>query len=425
MVAFSQASSRKPNFDRLSIFLAGAVSAFSVVFLFSTFDLIRMVSQQKPCNQPESPLDLQFDPLISSFYDDPSFGYTMNKSIKNWDEKRHAWLKLHPSFEPKSQERVFIVTGSQPAPCSNPAGDHFLLRSFRNKVDYCRIHNYDIFYNNVLLDPNMRFGWGKIPAVRAAMMAHPEAEWIWWLDEDTVITDIEFKLPLYRYKDYNFIVHGWPKEVYEKRSWVGLNAGSILIRNSQWSLEFLEKWTDMGPSSPNFDKWERILLKVFRHKSTDQTALAYLLYVEHIKWSWYGKKMFIETRYYLEGYWVDIVDTLTNITYTYLEIENKPGMRMLRRRHAEKVSEGYGMLREALLKDAGYDEFGRWRRPFVTHFAGCQPCNGKHNVSFTRDRCRDAMNKALSFADDQMLRNYGFVHRDLYDSSVVSPLSSI
>ncbi|KAG5614520.1 hypothetical protein H5410_014344 [Solanum commersonii] len=44
---------------------------------------------------------------------------------------------------------------------------------------YSRIHGYDIFYNDVLLEPKMFFFWAKLPSVRAAMVAHPEAEWIW------------------------------------------------------------------------------------------------------------------------------------------------------------------------------------------------------------------------------------------------------
>ncbi|KVH96013.1 galactomannan galactosyltransferase 1-like [Cynara cardunculus var. scolymus] len=427
MVAFHHLGWRKPAIrilDRPSVFLAGAVSALLLLwgcFFFSTLDSIPFFSRSKSglcnCNQPNPAFNLQFDPPVSTFYDDPSFGYTVDKRITNWDQKRRTWLGLHPSFEPRSHERVFIVTGSRSTPCKSPTGDHFLLRFYRNKVDYCRIHGYDIFYNNVLLDPKMPSCWAKIPAVRAAMLAHPEAEWIWWLDEDAAFTDMEYKLPLQRYKDYNFIVHGWPKEVYVKKSWLGLNAGSFLIRNCQWSLDLLDSWADMGPRSPNFDKWAGILMNEFKHESDDQTALAYLLLKEHQQWG--TKRMHIETGYYLEGYWVLIVDTLKNITERYLEIETTTGM--LRRRHAEKVSERYGVLREPSLKDAG-NEFGSWRRPFVTHFAGCQPCNGKHNPLFTGKRCRDAMNIALNFADNQVLRNYGFVHRNLSDSSVVSPL---
>ncbi|KAI3714153.1 hypothetical protein L1987_72745 [Smallanthus sonchifolius] len=158
------------------------------------------------------------------------------------------------------------------------------------------------------------------------MVAHPETEWIWWLEEDAAFTDVEFKIPFHRTK----------------------------ITTSSFTA---------------------------------------------------GRKKF--TRRKAEGYWVFIVDTLKNITERYLEMETSAGM--LRRRHAEKVSERYGVLREPLLKDAG-------------HFAGCQPCNGIHNPVFSGEGCRDGMNKALNFADNQVLRNYGFVHRNLSDPSVVSPL---
>nr|GFD32858.1 galactosyl transferase [Tanacetum cinerariifolium] len=140
-----------------------------------------------------------------------------------------------------------------------------------------------------------------------AMLAHPQAEWIWWLDEDTVITDMEYKISFHKYKVYNFVVHGWPKEVYVKKRWLGLNDGSFLIRNCQWSLDMLDMWAGMGP-----------------------------------------RKILIETEYYLEGYWIGIVDRLQNITDRYLEINKSEGM--LRRRHAEKVSEAYGVLREPFLK---------------------------------------------------------------------------
>ncbi|KAI8027456.1 putative glycosyltransferase 7, partial [Camellia lanceoleosa] len=78
-------------------------------------------------------------------------------------------------------------------PCKNSIGDHLLLRLFKNKVDYCRIHGYDVFYNNALLHLNMPVYWAKIPIVRATMVVHPEAKWIFWVDSDAVLTDIGFK----------------------------------------------------------------------------------------------------------------------------------------------------------------------------------------------------------------------------------------
>ncbi|MFS7943550.1 putative xyloglucan 6-xylosyltransferase [Helianthus anomalus] len=35
---------------------------------------------------------------------------------------------------------VLLVTGSSPKPCENPVGDHYLLKSIKNKIDYYRIH---------------------------------------------------------------------------------------------------------------------------------------------------------------------------------------------------------------------------------------------------------------------------------------------
>lgn len=97
------------------------------------------------------------------------------------------------------------------------------------QVDYSRIHGYDIFYNNVLLEPKMFFFWAKLPAIRAAMVAHPEAEWIWWVDSDAAFTDMDFKLPLEKYKNHNFVVYGWPKLIYEKKSWTGIFSVSFYL----------------------------------------------------------------------------------------------------------------------------------------------------------------------------------------------------
>ncbi|XP_060188939.1 putative glycosyltransferase 7 [Lycium barbarum] len=352
---------------------------------------------------------------LPTFYDDQDLSYTIEKPIKNWDEKRSKWLNIHPSFKLVVKERVLIVSGSQSMPCKNPVGDHLLLRFFKNKVDYSRIHGCDIFYNNVLLQPKMFFFWAKLPAVRAAMVAHPEAEWIWWVDSDAAFTDMDFELPLQKYKDHNFVVYGWPKLIYEKKSWTGINAGVFLIRNCQWSMDLVEAWSKMGPQPPEYDKWGKILRTTFKDKdfpqSDDQSGLSYLLLEEKHKW---GDKIYVESDYYYQGYWVDIIGTLNNVTDKYIGIEKK--VPILRRRHAEKVSEWYVKLwEEYLIKD-------NVRRPFITHFTGCEPCSGDHNPMYTWETCYDAMKKALNFADNQVLRKYGFVHKDLLDSSSVFPL---
>ncbi|OIT08532.1 putative glycosyltransferase 7 [Nicotiana attenuata] len=374
-----------------------------------------MISKSNTLDSKSAGFNLNQESQEPTFYDDPDLNYSIEKPIKNWDEKRSKWSKLHPTFNHGVKERILVVSGSQSTPCKNPIGDHLLLRFFKNKVDYCRIHGYDIFYNNVLLQPKMFFFWAKMPAVRAAMVAHPEAEWIWWVDSDAAFTDMDFKLPLEKYKDHNFVVYGWPKLIYEKKSWTGLNAGVFLIRNCQWSMDLIEAWAKMGPQSTEYDKWGQILQSTFKDKnfpqSDDQSGLSYLLLKEKDKW---GDKLYLESEYYFQGYWVDIIGQLDNITDKYIGIEKK--MPSLRRRHAEKVSERYGKLwEEYLIKD-------KWRMPFITHFTGCEPCSGDYNPIYSWETCYNAMQKALNLADNQVLRKYGFVHKDLLDSSSVSPL---
>jgi len=131
-----------------------------------------------------------------TFYDDPDLSYALGRRVTDWDAKRAQWLRSRGLGG--GPERVVMVTGSQPEPCRGPGGDHLLLRFLKNKVDYCRLHGIELLYNNALLEPSMVAFWAKIPIVRAAMLAHPEAEWVWWVDADAVFTDMDFSLPLAR-----------------------------------------------------------------------------------------------------------------------------------------------------------------------------------------------------------------------------------
>ncbi|KAL1565127.1 putative glycosyltransferase 7 [Salvia divinorum] len=325
-----------------------------------------------------SDIDLgRHDTPERNFYDDPKLSYALGSSppMRGWDEKRREWLKQHPSFAAQAPTRIVMVTGSQSEPCKNPIGDHLLLKLFKNKVDYCRRHGIDIFYNNALLHPEMFSFWAKTAAVRAAMLAHPEAEWIWWVDSDAAFTDMDFLLPLSRYNDHNMVVHGWAHLLREKHTWTGINAGVFLLRNSQWALDFLDVWASMGPQSPDYAKWGQTLSSVFKDKifpeSDDQSGLIYL----YLKEKW-GEKIYVEDEYYFEGYWLEIVPTFKNVTARYMEIERN--VAALRRRHAEKVSEAYARVWEEQLKGKG-----GWRRPFITHFTGCQPCSGNHNRMYS------------------------------------------
>nr|GMD64563.1 glycosyltransferase 6-like [Ipomoea batatas] len=407
------AKAKPSSFPRdKSFFLAILFAVFLVCVVWSFTDPIPNFSA---FSVDRSAVDRGYESPERSFYDDPELSYSIDKPVVGWDEKRREWLKLHPSFSAGAGRRVLFLSGSQPTPCKNSHGDYLLLRFFKNKVDYCRIHGYDIFYSNAFLNPDMRSFWTKIPLVRAAMLAHPETEWVLWVDSDAIFTDMDFKIPLERYNDHNLVVHGWRDQI-EKKSWVAVNSGIFLLRNCQWSMEFLDVWAALGPQSPDYKKWGQIIRSTLKDKmfpeSDDQSALVYLLLKGEKKWR---DRIYVENEYSLHGYWVGVVGRLDNITERYVEIERRDAA--LRRRHAEAVSESYAAAREPHVAEGG-----DWRRPFITHFTGCQPCSGDHNPEYKGDSCRVGMERALNFADNQVLRNLGFSHSDLDTSSPLFPL---
>ncbi|MCO5593563.1 hypothetical protein L7F22_047577 [Adiantum nelumboides] len=306
--------------------------------------------------------------------------YSLGMKISNWDEQRAAWLARNLKFPNyiKGKPRILLVTGSQPTPCENPVGDHYLVKSIKNKIDYCRLHNIEIFYNMAHLDSVMSGFWAKLPLLRKMMLSHPEVEWIWWMDSDAMFTDMVFELPIERYKDYNAVFHGWDELVYNKKSWIGLNTGSFLIRNCQWTLDLLDTLAPMGPKGKVRDEAGKILTRTLQGRpefeADDQSAMIYLLATQRAKW---GDKVYLESQYYLHGYWVILVDKYEEMIEKY-----HPGL--------------------------GDD---RW--PFVTHFVGCKPCGKTKGNDYGAQRCVKQMERAFNFADDQILQMYGFQHKRL------------
>eukprot|EP01018_Ginkgo_biloba_P028588 Gb_09703 [translate_table: standard] len=330
--------------------------------------------RQKEKDDEEDELDVQIDLNTT---------YTLGAKISDWDKQRQSWLQQNPHFPSfvNGKPRILLVTGSQPTPCDNPVGDHYLLKSIKNKIDYCRLHGIEIIYNMAHLDKEMAGYWAKLPLLRRLMLSHPEVEWIWWMDSDAMFTDMVFELPVEKYKDYNFILHGWDDLVYNKQTWIGLNTGSFLLRNCQWSLDVLDAWAPMGPKGKIREEAGKVLTAHLEGRpafeADDQSALIYLLITQKSLW---GNKVFLESSYYLHGYWVIVVDKYEEMI--------------------EKYHPGYG------------DD--RWA--FVTHFVGCKPCGSYGD--YPVERCLKQMERAFNFADNQILQIYGFHHRSLGSAKV-------
>ncbi|MCO5573297.1 hypothetical protein L7F22_027066 [Adiantum nelumboides] len=299
--------------------------------------------------------------------------YTLGPKIKDWDVQLGTWRAQNA---PSSHPQILLVTGSSSTPCDHPVGDHYLLKSIKNKMDYARLHGLKIFYNVAELDDHLVGFWSKLPLLRRLMLAHPEIEWLWWMDSDAVFTDMAFELPIEKYEDHNLVLHGWEEEVYKKKTWVGLNTGSFVLRNCQWSLDLIDAWSPMGPKGKVRQDMGSLFSEVLDGRppfeADDQSALIYLLITQQELW---GSRVFLESAYYLHGYWVNIVDK-----YEYLMMVSH---------------NGYG------------DD--RW--PFVTHFVGCKLCRNQGDHS--KERRLMEMERAFNFGDNQVLQTYGFAHKSL------------
>ncbi|KAG6553360.1 hypothetical protein Mapa_005095 [Marchantia paleacea] len=307
----------------------------------------------------------------------PRAPFKLGPKIYNWDEQRAAWLARYPHkrLTPQGRPHIILVTSSPPEPCLAATGDHFLLKSIKNKMDYCRLHMIDIYYNMAIME--MDDFWIKLPIIRKLMVSHPEAEWIWWMDSDAIFTDMTFDFPVEKYEGRNLVLHGWDKAVYEDKAWVGLNAGIFLLRNCQWSLDLLDMWAPLGEKYDNHknevgDFLSKELLGRPNFEVDDQAALVWLLYSKPEL----RPHVFLENSYHLHGWWVELTAHFDEMITKY-----HPG-------------------------DGG----SKW--PFITHFVGCKFCAGKYNSS-SLERCYYEVERAFNLADNQVLKPYGYQHESL------------
>ncbi|XP_071728290.1 probable xyloglucan 6-xylosyltransferase 3 [Rutidosis leptorrhynchoides] len=306
-----------------------------------------------------------------------NYNYSLGAKISNWDLQRSLWLSENQGFPNvvNGKPRMLLVTSSSPKPCDSPIGDHYLMKSFKNKIDYCRIHGIEIVYNMAPLDTELTGYWAKLPLIRMLMLAHPEVEWIWWMDSDALITDMVFDLPLWKYKDHNLVIQGYYDMLMKDKSWYALNTGDFFLRNCQWTLDLLDAWAPMGPQGPVREEAGKILTSNLKDRpafeADDQSALVYLL-ITQTEWM---DKVFLEDKYLLHGYWEGLVDRYEEMI--------------------EKYHAGFG------------DD--RW--PFVTHFVGCKPC--ALYAHYPVHKCVSSMERAFNFADNQVLKLYGLSHKGL------------
>ena len=278
---------------------------------------------------------------------------------------------------PQLQGRdVMVVTANQPLPCTTRRGDWVMGLALRNKLMYATLHGYKMWWSTELVSSwDLEAAWNKIPLLYILM--HPESqlsqgiEWMLWMDDDAIFTDMEFNFPFADYDaaGINLVIWGDPQRVYRANDIQGLNTGVFLLRKCEWSRQLMAEVAALATPS---------IRRQIGNKGriAEQGALTWVLHSQSAKWK---DRTLLERNFTMNGNWMD---------------------------YAGKWQKGQRKLTQAV--------WGQDTIPFVVQYAGCQMCRGHSENGSWHDqgvrKCQSAFLEAYTFGDDQALAPLGLRH---------------
>ena len=179
---------------------------------------------------------------------------------------------------------VMVVTANQPLPCTTRRGDWVMGLALRNKLMYATLHGYKMWWSTELVSSwDLEAAWNKIPLLYILM--HPESsltqgiEWMLWMDDDAVFTDMEFVFPFADYDaaGVNLVIWGDPQRVYRANDIQGLNTGVFLLRKCEWSRQLMAEVAALATPS---------IRRQIGNKGriAEQGALTWVLHSQAAKW---------------------------------------------------------------------------------------------------------------------------------------------
>lgn len=129
----------------------------------------------------------------------------------------------------------------------------------QNKTEYASLHGYGMYAKTedfyTANEKGPMNGFEKIYIAKEVLEEDPDTEWLWWTGTDSMITNFSTKIEHRINNDYHFII------CIDNN---GVNADSLLIRNSPECKSFLESILSLQDKFKNF--WD-----------TEQRAINYLL----------------------------------------------------------------------------------------------------------------------------------------------------
>ena len=134
-----------------------------------------------------------------------------------------ADMKDLPGRMPDRKSKVGIVSL-----CDHNV-DAICSASVANKQAYADRHGYDVIVDSEVIDETRPTSWSKLLAMRKYL---PSYDFLFYVDVDTIITNPEVKLE-------DIVDYGYDQILAADKN--GLNCGVWLIRNTPWSLWFLDE----------------------------------------------------------------------------------------------------------------------------------------------------------------------------------------
>jgi hypothetical protein len=114
--------------------------------------------------------------------------------------------------------------------------------SIANKRAYAEMHDYSLVVaDGTMIDRSRPAAWSKMPVLHRFV---PQFDWVLFLDMDTLVMNPDVKIENYIDERYDVII---------SEDWSGVNTGVFLIRNSTWTMWFLDElWKQKQLVSGNY-----------------------------------------------------------------------------------------------------------------------------------------------------------------------------
>ena len=127
----------------------------------------------------------------------------------------------------------------------NEKHENLAAITYKNKQQYAAKHGYKTYAKTDNFSQE-QIHFDKFIHILDVFNLHPDTQWVWWLDNDALITNFDIKVESLIDNDYHIIM---PVDL------ASLNTGSFLVRNSIQSREWLQYMIDNKWVYKNDTRW--------------------------------------------------------------------------------------------------------------------------------------------------------------------------